>query len=152
VSEIALTLLRLGFLALLWIVVLLIIGVMRRDFGGSKPVASKREAVKPNPTPDRGRPPKISRLRIITEDGDELLYPLSDGMTLGRADNNSIWLEDDYASGLHARISLDDGTWWYEDLDSTNGSWVGRKRLTAPLKIKAGTDVTIGRTTLRFEK
>lgn len=54
-------------------------------------------------------------------------------ITLGRAHDSTIVLDDDYASSRHARIYPDrDGQWIVEDLGSTNGTYLDRSRLTTP--------------------
>ena len=54
-------------------------------------------------------------------------------ITLGRAHDSTIVLDDDYASSRHARIYPDrDGQWIVEDLGSTNGTYLDRTRLTTP--------------------
>ena len=57
-------------------------------------------------------------------------------------------LDDDYASGRHARIFPQDGEWFVEDLGSTNGTFVGQQRLSATAaarrrvaRLKIGTTV-----------
>lgn len=61
-------------------------------------------------------------------------------------------LEDDYASGRHARFSLQNGIWVVEDLGSTNGTYLGRTRLEAPTVVEPGVPVRIGRTVLELRR
>ncbi|GAA3300448.1 hypothetical protein GCM10020295_41240 [Streptomyces cinereospinus] len=63
----------------------------------------------------------------------------SQTITLGRAHDSTIVLDDDYASSRHARIYPDrDGQWIVEDLGSTNGTYLDRTRLTTPHADPAG--------------
>jgi pSer/pThr/pTyr-binding forkhead associated (FHA) protein len=61
-------------------------------------------------------------------------------------------LDDDFASGRHARLSLDRGTWILEDLGSTNGTFLGRNKVHTPTAIEPGTPVRIGRTVLELRR
>ena len=60
-------------------------------------------------------------------------------------------LDDDFASGRHARIFEREGTWYVEDLGSTNGTFLGSQRLTAPVAVEAGTVLRIGKTVLELK-
>jgi pSer/pThr/pTyr-binding forkhead associated (FHA) protein len=74
-------------------------------------------------------------------------------ITLGRAHDSTIVLDDDYASSRHARIYPDrDGQWIVEDLGSTNGTYLDRNRLTAPVPIPLGAPIRIGKTVIELRK
>ena len=73
-------------------------------------------------------------------------------MTIGRGGASSVIITDDYASTQHAQLNLTDKGWQYTDLGSTNGSWIDRKRITDPVRLKPKTEIHIGRTVMRFEK
>jgi pSer/pThr/pTyr-binding forkhead associated (FHA) protein len=74
-------------------------------------------------------------------------------ITLGRAHDSTIVLDDDYASSRHARIYPDrDGQWIVEDLGSTNGTYLDRNRLTTPTPIALGAPIRIGKTVIELRK
>ena len=74
-------------------------------------------------------------------------------ITLGRAHDCTIVLDDDYASSRHARIYPDrDGQWIVEDLGSTNGTYLDRTRLTTPTPIPLGAPIRIGKTVIELRK
>ncbi|WP_223244488.1 FHA domain-containing protein, partial [Streptomyces sp. CBMA156] len=74
-------------------------------------------------------------------------------ITLGRAHDSTIVLDDDYASSRHARIYPDQtGQWTVEDLGSTNGTYLDRQRLTAPTPLQPGMPIRIGRTVIELRK
>lgn len=160
-SELTLTLLRLGFLALLWLLVLSVVAVLRRDLFGTRvtrrgPVAagpvqaapprpSRKEAPAPAPTP---------RTLVVTE-GSLKGTTITLGQApilIGRAPECTLVLEDDYASGRHARLSLQQGTWMVEDLGSTNGTFLGRSRVQDPVPVALGAPVRVGRTVLELRR
>jgi pSer/pThr/pTyr-binding forkhead associated (FHA) protein len=71
---------------------------------------------------------------------------------IGRAPESTLVLDDDYASGRHARLSLRHGVWMVEDLGSTNGTFLGRNRVQDPVPIAPGAQVRIGRTVLELRR
>ena len=73
-------------------------------------------------------------------------------VTVGRAQDSTLVLDDDYASGRHARLYPKDGTWYVEDLGSTNGTYVDRQKVTAPTPVPLGVPVRIGKTALELRK
>ena len=73
-------------------------------------------------------------------------------ITLGRAPDSTIVIDDDYASSRHARIYESEGAWVAEDLGSTNGTWIDRTRLTTPTVLPIGAPLRVGRTTLVIQK
>jgi pSer/pThr/pTyr-binding forkhead associated (FHA) protein len=69
---------------------------------------------------------------------------------IGRAPDSTLVLTDDYASNRHARISLQDGMWIVEDLGSTNGTYIGSRKLDGPVPLDPGVAVRIGKTALEL--
>ena len=59
-------------------------------------------------------------------------------------------LDDSYASARHARIFPKDGTWWLEDLGSTNGTLLDGNRVHGTVELPVGVPVRIGQTTLEL--
>ena len=72
----------------------------------------------------------------------------TDPLTFGRADDNTVVLDDDYTSSYHARIAPRERDWAVEDCGSTNGTWVDRKRITSATLLQPGQRIRIGRTEL----
>ena len=163
-SELTLTLLRLGFLALLWIMVLSVAAVMRRDIFGTRITrrATARAVAAPAnsaPAPGRARGSRDDarpgpRSLVVTE-GSLRGTTLALGQApilIGRAPECTLVLEDDYASGRHARFFLHQGVWHLEDLGSTNGTFLGRTRVTDVVRVEPGSPVRIGRTILELRR
>ena len=160
-SELALTLVRLGFLTLLWAFVLLTVIVLRRDLrqpAEAKPTGRQRRAAR---APKPPKPPKVakqqkvkgSKLVVIEGPLQGTIVPLGDiQVTIGRADDSTLVIDDDYASSRHARIYPSEGAWVVEDLGSTNGTWIDRTRITSPTVLPVGAPLRVGRTTLQIQK
>jgi pSer/pThr/pTyr-binding forkhead associated (FHA) protein len=156
-SELAQQLIRFSFLALLWLFVLAAMRVIRSDLRTS---GQPRIAVPP-PARRRGkgggdavaRPaPGAPTHLLVTEGG---LTGTRIGLTgapvlIGRANDSTLVLEDDYASTRHARISLQDGIWVVEDLGSTNGTYLGQRKIESPVALEVGVPLRIGKTVLEL--
>ena len=53
--------------------------------------------------------------------------------------------DDDVVSAVHARVWRDpDGSWWLEDLGSTNGTWLNGRRIAAAEPLRSGDRFTLG--------
>lgn len=72
-------------------------------------------------------------------------------VTLGRSQAATLILEDDFASGNHARLTKRGSDWFLEDLDSRNGTFIGSQRIDQPEKLSAGMEIRIGQTLVRME-
>jgi hypothetical protein len=173
-SELTLTLLRLGLLALLWIFVFSVVGVLRTDIYGTtvsrrsqrraqrhqEKVEQKqakeraRSAKAPSPARPsfRSRGNRVPTTLVVTEGplaGTSL--PLRQtGVLIGRNPECALVLDDDYASGRHCRIYPSGVQWYVEDLGSTNGTFMGRDKLTAPRPVEVGSSLRIGKTVLEL--
>ena len=77
-------------------------------------------------------------------------FPLTDEVTLGRAAGCQVTLDDTYASQLHARVFQRDGTVYVEDLGSTNGTYLNRRKVTGPMVLQRGDKLQIGNTVLEL--
>ncbi|QIN29720.1 FHA domain-containing protein FhaB/FipA [Brevibacterium luteolum] len=163
-SEFTVLVLRLAFFVLLWLFVFLIAGVLRQDLFGprrSRNRAAKRggrsPAAAPGPTPQSAAaspPPTASppHSLVITSGAMQgMVIALGTApITLGRSGDNTVVLEDDFASGHHARFVPSGGRWYVEDLGSTNGTFIGEQRLSSPVPVSPGTAVTVGHTTMEL--
>jgi hypothetical protein len=157
VSEIALTVIKVLFLALLWLFILSAVSVIRSDlFGRTVPAPDQpqaRELEPPAPPPRKVRRPRGSpRILAITQGSQAgQSAELAGGTILiGRGAECQIILEDDYVSTRHARVVGGEEI-YVEDLGSTNGTYVNGQRITAPTLITLADTVRIGKTILKLE-
>ncbi len=159
-NALTLTLLRVAFLAVLWLFVIAAIGVVRTDLlGTGTPRARRGRNQPPAPQPQRPpRPPRpgrgTPRFLVVTEGGlSGVSIDLTDQqITLGRANDATLVLNDDYASSRHARIFPQDGQWIVEDLGSTNGTYLDRQKVTRPTPVPVGVPIRIGKTVLELRR
>jgi pSer/pThr/pTyr-binding forkhead associated (FHA) protein len=163
VSELLLTLLRLGFLALIWLLVIVTVVVLRRDLRAprdARPLVASpapRGATKQARAGKAEKTPKVKtgprQLVVIEGPLTGTVIPLGTAdVTIGRAPNSTLVLDDDYASNAHSRLTLSNGTWVVSDLGSTNGTWIDRTRITAPTPLTVGHTLKVGRTVLELRK
>jgi Inner membrane component of T3SS, cytoplasmic domain len=157
-SEIALTVIKVLFLALLWLFILSAVSVIRSDlFGRTVPATDQSEAQElesPPPPPKRTKRPRGEPRVLVVTQGPQTgqSAALADGVILiGRGADCQINLDDDYVSTRHARVVSGENGVYAEDLGSTNGSYVNGQRITAPTTITMSDTVRIGKTILKLE-
>lgn len=71
-------------------------------------------------------------------------YPLVGQITLGRGNDNQIVLKDPYISKKHLRIVEDEGKFYLEDLNSSNGTYVNGDRILDVVELKNGDRIKVG--------
>ena len=69
---------------------------------------------------------------------------------IGRAEDSTLVLDDDYASTRHARLTQQGQEYFLEDLGSTNGTYLDRARVTTPTPVPIGVPIRIGRTVIEL--
>jgi hypothetical protein len=157
VSELTITALRFGFLLLLWVLIFSIVSAMRRDLMIGRKAATgaptAREVRKhPELAPPTPAPKQQARQLVVVEGplkGTTLPLAASP-ILLGRAQEATLVLEDDYASGRHARLFPQGSRWFIEDLGSTNGTYLADQQLTRALPVELGVPVRIGKTVIEL--
>lgn len=154
-SELTLFLIRIGYLAILWIFVLAAVSVVRADMFGTRmpATATKAKATKQpkqQPARRRGSPTHV----MVVQGANAGTRVELDGrpILIGRGTDAAIRLDDDYASTRHARIAASGEQWFVEDLGSTNGTYVGSARVSQPTTLTLGSQVRIGKTILELRK
>lgn len=157
-SEIALTIIKVLFLALLWLFILSAVSVIRRDlFGKTVPAQDQ-----PQPRQLESPPPPAKRSRRTR--GEPRVFTITQGsqagqsaelaagtVMIGRGADCQLILDDDYVSTRHARVVSGDDGYYVEDLGSTNGTYVNGQRITAPTSIGLQDTVRIGKTVLKLQ-
>lgn len=76
-------------------------------------------------------------------------FPLDHYTTIGRSDDNSVVLDDSFVSGTHAELTFENGAWWLQDLNSTNGTLSNGQPVHSRVRIDDGDIVQFGRVQLR---
>ena len=110
-------------------------GRKARKSGGAVPIPTGPSAVVVHPPEGKARTVKIGP-----------------SMTIGRAPECELLIDDTYASSQHARIFGKNGTWYVEDLGSTNGTFVNDQKLAAPAMVQPGDKIRVGTTVLELRR
>jgi pSer/pThr/pTyr-binding forkhead associated (FHA) protein len=162
-NELTLTLMKVAFLAVLWLFVIAAVGVIRSDLFGSKNAVKAAAAPPRPPAPQQQQPPppRASRSRrseptklVVTQGpiAGTSLDLTGAPITMGRGNEATLTLSDDYASGQHARLFAQNGQWFVEDLGSTNGTYLGRAKVSRPEPVPVGVPIRIGKTVIELRK
>lgn len=137
---ITLWVLRLAFVALIYVFFFVVARALWRDLRAS--IAGAGQA--------------LGRLVVVggPEDGPRpgTAYALDAVNTIGRDVNNSVVIDDSYVSAEHAVLTFRGRTWFVEDNESTNGTWVNGQRVTTYLPLGYGDELQIGRLRMRLER
>ncbi|WP_369140226.1 FHA domain-containing protein FhaB/FipA [Modestobacter versicolor] len=150
-AEIFVQVFRFGFLLLLWLFIFAAFRVVRADLFGGR--AGRVASVPPRAAPaGRKRGARGPRHLVVTAG------PLSgtritlgeQAILIGRADDSTLVLTDDFASSRHARLTNRTGQWYVEDLGSTNGTYLDQQRVQGPLLVSPGQPIRIGQTVLEL--
>jgi pSer/pThr/pTyr-binding forkhead associated (FHA) protein len=160
VPDTLLTILKFCFLALLYLFFMRVLRAVWAEMKNPPPAATAA-APAPAPAPARnwsaggrggGNAKAGGRLRVIEPaDTKGQTYELGDELTVGRAGGCQITLDDTFVSQLHARVFRRDGQLFVEDLGSTNGTFLNRKKVTAPIAMRKGDRLQIGKTVMELQ-
>ena len=121
--------------------------------GVATATASGRRGSKSAGRPKRTRAAGATRPGLVVTAPPEVSgrrYELTEELTMGRAAGCQITLDDTYVSQVHARVFVRDGVVFVEDLGSTNGTYLNRKKVAGPLMLKPGDQVQVGSTVLEL--
>jgi len=154
-SPFVIAVLKYAFLALLYFFVFRAIRAVALEIAGRSSVrrAPTEQRAARAPSRQRGKTKTPTTLVVRGEDGRKLgSHELRETIQIGRADACHVRLEDRYASQFHARLYPRNGSWYVEDLGSTNGTYLNRQRLHGTSEVHAGDVVRIGKTTLELRR
>lgn len=155
-SPLAIQLMRFAFLALLWLFIYGMVRVIRtelRTSGAPRVGRSQRPRKARKATAAEARPQRGALSQLIVTEGalaGTRIALTGKPILIGRANDSTLVLTDDYASTRHARISETNNVWYLEDLGSTNGTYVGQIKVNGPIPLEAGVVVRIGKTALEL--
>ena len=169
-GELTLLILRIAFLLVLWGFVFAIVYALRSDLFGQKvrrmPAPAAAQAapafVPPVAAPEPARPAREprsassldARRLVITsgaKEGLEMDLP-AEQLTIGRSNESSLVIRDDYTSTHHARLLLWNDGWVIQDLDSTNGTYLDGTTVIVPTHVPLNTPVKIGTTSFELRR
>lgn len=153
--DLVLELLKYVFLAVLYIFIARAVRVIYLELRPASAPSStgSRRSVAPAAAPtSRGKKKSFRKAAIIEGDNKGRSFDVSEELIIGRAEKCHLVLDDSYVSQMHARIFARDGSVMIEDLGSTNGTYLNRRRITSPTELQRGDRVKIGKTVLEMRK
>ncbi len=77
-------------------------------------------------------------------------YSIDKQLTLGRANDNNIYLKDPFVSKKHLKITEDEGDYYLEDLNSANGTFLNDERIQDVVKLDSGDVIKVGNVEFLF--
>ena len=150
--ELVLDLMKFVFLGILYIFIARVVRAIYLEPKQAEARAPSRAAPAP-PRQQSRRSKKAPSKAAITEGPAKGKTLNLDGeITIGRSDKCNLVLDDTYVSQVHARVFARGESVMVEDLGSTNGTYVNRRRITAPAELQRGDQVKIGKTVLEMRK
>jgi len=143
VLRILLLALQLGFLALLYLILVGFARSLLRDLRSAELTQMASQS-------------GIGRLSVLDSPDDEppagtsiALGPIN---SIGRNVNSTIFIDDDFVSGSHAMLTFRGRSWFVEDQGSTNGTYVNGHLIDRAVALSFGDELTIGRVRMRLER
>ena len=157
ISPFVLAVLKYSFLALLYFFVFrairaVAIDVSGRRRGATTQAAAEPRAAKPAKSGKAGKAPTQMVVRVEGGKKAGSFALKGEPLQIGRAEACHVRLDDRYSSQFHARLYGSEGTWYLEDLGSTNGTYLNRQRVQGTVEVHAGDQIRIGRTTLELRR
>lgn len=158
-SEQLLFLLKLCLLALLYLFFFRVLRAVWAEVRAplTAPVVSKTPQAEPKVSrrkakrADRQKKRKTATLVVVEPLAAKgKTYPLNTEVTIGRASGCQIPIDDTFVSQLHARVFVRNGQFMIEDLGSTNGTQLNRKRVAGPMVLNHGDRIQVGNTVLEL--
>jgi pSer/pThr/pTyr-binding forkhead associated (FHA) protein len=146
---IVLTTLKFLFIALLYLFIARAVRVIYLDLVGPRVARTRNQRAQQQHGKRRGAPKSVA---VSEPDKPMRTFSLSEELTFGRGDGCDVPLNDTYVSTRHARLFNKEGTWFVEDLGSTNGTYLNRVKVTSPSPIAVGDEVRVGKTVVEVRK
>ncbi len=148
-----LDLLKYAFLIVLYIFVARAVRAVYLELRGAPQRAPGRAAPAPARPPSRKAKRAPRKVAVVEGDNHKgKSFELSDELVVGRSDKCHLMLDDPYVSQVHARLFPRGDAFMVEDMGSTNGTYLNRKRLSAPTELKRGDRIKIGKTVLELRR
>ncbi|MEO7803669.1 MAG: FHA domain-containing protein [Actinomycetota bacterium] len=148
--EIVLELLKYFFLLLIFLFLARAVKAMYLEILGPRAGRTRQPAPRPQSRP-RAKPPE--RLAVITDESSKpRVYDIADDLIIGRDSKCHVVITDTYSSQVHARVFRKDDSLFIEDMGSTNGTYLNRRKVTAPTLVNRGDKARIGKTELEFRR
>ena len=146
---------RAGFLTLLWLFIWSVLRILRTDIYAPTGAVMVRRGLSLRGAllPSRQRRSSARYLVVTAGPLTGARITLAEQpVVIGRADDSTLVLTDDYASTRHAKLSHRGSEWYVEDLGSTNGTYLDKVKVTTAVRVPIGTPIRIGKTAIELRR
>lgn len=147
--EVVLDVLKYFFLALIFLFLARAVKAMYLEIAGPRSARAPRPAAA-IARPRQGKP--AEKLAVIPEGGKAKVYEITDELIIGRDEKCHVVIEDAYSSQVHARVFRRGDDLFIEDMGSTNGTYLNRRKVTGTVPVARGDRGRIGKTELEFKR
>lgn len=144
---VVLAILKYLFLLLIFLFLIRAVRAMMYEISGPR---VKRQNATPTVRKPRVKAP--DRLAVTPPGGKPQQFEIVDELILGREARCHVVLTDTYASQVHARVFRRGESVLIEDMGSTNGTFLNRRKVTSPVEVTRGDRARIGKTEIEFKR
>ncbi len=144
-SDAILTLLRLGFLALVWFFFARVASSVWQAVPSPAATTTNNER-RTRRSKKSAKKPSVVIVEPLSHAG--LVFEVDGQLTIGRSAACDITLDDTFVSSQHARVAITPDGLLVSDLGSTNGTYVDRQKVTGPVAVNSGSRVQVGSTVM----
>lgn len=96
-------------------------------------------------------PSQLPKITIVPKDDNQPLSFQQLQISIGRDPTCNVCFNDNTVSAQHARLEFRHSQWWLEDLQSTNGTFVNGVKITQPIVVTTGDEVSVGHVHFHIE-
>jgi pSer/pThr/pTyr-binding forkhead associated (FHA) protein len=96
---------------------------------------------------------ELKATKLVVTEGDKTGTEIALAgrqLTIGRAGDSDLIVDDEYASTHHAKLVFINGAWLVQDLDSTNGTFLDGRKVSTPVAVAMNSQVRVGQTTFEL--
>ncbi len=148
--DLVLVLLKFVFLAVLYIFIGRAVRVMILELRPPAAPAPAAQRAAPASRKAKKAPKKLSVIEGENLKGKS--FDIGSELVIGRADRCHIVLDDTYVSQVHARVFQKGDAYMVEDLGSTNGTYLNRRKVTSASTVQKGDRIKIGKTVMELRR
>jgi pSer/pThr/pTyr-binding forkhead associated (FHA) protein len=144
--------LKFGFLAVLYLFLLWVSRSALKELRSTS--APAPEATGYHPVGPGGRAAATDAFLVAVRGGGidpGERFDLFGGLSIGRSPDADVRIEDRFASSIHARLYSRGASYYVEDMNSTNGTFLNGAVLEGEAELADLDEVKIGDTEFRFE-
>lgn len=128
------------FIVILYSIIYYALRIMNNDIKGGK---KKRSLVQ------KAHGLEILEISTESEIKKGSIIPVNTTITLGRKEDNSIVLSDQFVSSYHAKIYVKNNEFYLEDLASTNGTYINDEQISGRVRLKINDVIRLGSTVFK---